>query len=166
MSQASLALALAGISFMLTVIWGAPLLRVLRHFKIGKSIRVEGPQRHITKMGTPTMGGVMIVLPVLLITILLNAASLIGFKRTGRSVLLPMGVLVLFAILGAVDDWQGLRGHRGEGMRARTKFFFQVLIALVAAIGLYYFLDVPHMYLPGVKGEIGLGIWYIPIAVF
>ena len=109
MSQSSLALALAGISFMITVIWGTPLLRVLRHFKIGKAIRVEGPQRHITKTGTPTMGGVMIILPVLLITVLMNATPLMGFKRTGRSVLLPLGVLVLFALLGAVDDWEGLR---------------------------------------------------------
>ncbi len=83
MSQSSLALALAGISFMLTVIWGTPLLRVLRHLKIGKAIRVEGPQRHITKTGTPTMGGLMIILPVLLITVLMNATPLLGFKRTG-----------------------------------------------------------------------------------
>jgi phospho-N-acetylmuramoyl-pentapeptide-transferase len=163
MSQASLALALAGISFMLTVIWGTPLLRVLRHLKIGKSIRVEGPQGHITKTGTPTMGGLMIVLPVLLITVMMNATPLLGFKRTGRSVLLPLGVLVLFALLGAVDDWKGLHG---EGLRARTKFFFQTLIALVAAIGLYYYLEVPQFYLPGLKGEIELGVWYIPIAVF
>jgi phospho-N-acetylmuramoyl-pentapeptide-transferase len=107
-----------------------------------------------------------LALAVLLITVMMNATPLLGFKRTGRSVLLPLGVLVLFAILGAIDDWQGLRGHGGEGMRARTKFFFQTLIALVAAIGLYNYLDVPHMYWPGVKGEIGLGIWYIPIAVF
>jgi len=164
MSQSSLALALAGISFMLTVIWGTPLLRVLRHLKIGKAIRVEGPQRHITKTGTPTMGGLMIVLPVLLITVLMNATPLLGFKRTGRSVLLPLGVLVLFALLGAVDDWKGLHG---EGLRARTKFFFQTLIALVAAIGLYYYLEVPQFYWLGVKGELELfGVWYIPIAVF
>jgi phospho-N-acetylmuramoyl-pentapeptide-transferase len=167
MSQSSLALALAGISFMITIIWGTPLLRVLRHLNIGKAIRVEGPQRHITKTGTPTMGGLMIVLPVLLITVLMNATPLLGFKRTGRSVLLPLGVLVLFALLGAIDDWQGLRGKQhGEGLRARTKFLFQCLIALVAAIGLYNYLDVPHMYWPTVKGEIGLGVWYIPIAVF
>ena len=164
MSQSSLALALAGISFMITVIWGTPLLRVLRHLKIGKAIRVEGPQRHITKTGTPTMGGLMIVLPVLLITVLMNATPLLGFKRTGRSVLLPLGVLVLFALLGAVDDWKGLHG---EGLRARTKFFFQTLIALVAAIGLYYYLEVPQFYWLGVKGELELfGVWYIPIAVF
>jgi phospho-N-acetylmuramoyl-pentapeptide-transferase len=163
MSQSSLALALAGLSFMLTVIWGTPLLRVLRHLKIGKAIRVEGPQRHITKTGTPTMGGLMIILPVLLITILMNATRLIGFQRTGRSVLLPLGVLVLFALLGAIDDWKGLHG---EGMRARTKFFFQTLIALVAAYGLYQVLEVPELYWPGVTGEIELGAWYIPIAVF
>jgi phospho-N-acetylmuramoyl-pentapeptide-transferase len=166
MSPSSLALALAGISFMITIIWGPPLLRVLRHLKIGKAIRVEGPQRHITKTGTPTMGGLMIVLPVLMITILLNATPLLGFRRTGRSILLPLGVLVLFALLGAIDDWQGLRGRKGEGMRARTKFFFQILIALVAAIGLYYYLEVPQMYLPGRRGEIEIGLVYIPIAVF
>ena len=66
MSQSSLALALAGISFMITIIWGPPLLRILRHLKVGKAIRVEGPQRHISKTGTPTMGGLMIVLPVLI----------------------------------------------------------------------------------------------------
>jgi len=168
MSQSSLALALAGLSFMITVIWGTPLLRILRRLKVGKAIRVDGPQRHVTKSGTPTMGGLMIIMPVLLVTVMLNATPLIGFKRIGRSVLLPLGVLVLFAILGAIDDWQGLRGARvrGEGLRARTKFFFQVLIAFLAAIGRYYFLDVPHLYLPGVANEIELGIWYIPLAVF
>lgn len=168
MIQAPLALALAGFSFMLTVIWGTPLLRVLRHFKVGKQIRVEGPQRHYSKLGTPTMGGVMIVVPVVLITVLLNASSLIGFSVLGRSVLLPMGVLVFYALLGAVDDWEGLRGRRerGEGMRGRTKFFLQVLFALITAVGLKYFLDVPEMFLPGSKGEIELGIFFIPVAMF
>ena len=168
MSQSSLALALAGLSFMITVIWGTPLLRVLRRLKVGKAIRMDGPKRHVTKTGTPTMGGLMIIMPVLLITVLLNATSLLGFKRIGRSVLLPLGVLVLFAILGAIDDWQGLRGTRarGEGLRARTKFFFQVFIAFLAAIGLYRYLDVPHVYIPGVANEIEIGIWYIPLAMF
>lgn len=168
MSQASLALALAGFSFMLTVIWGTPLLRVLRNFKIGKTIRLEGPQTHLTKMGTPTMGGVLVILPVLLITTLLNASTLIGFSVLGRSVLLPLGVMVAYGFLGALDDWEGLRGRRqqGEGMRARTKFIAQLVFAFIAAIGLYRFLDVYQMFLPGVKGEIELGVIYIPIAMF
>ena len=69
----TLALSLAALSFVLTVIWGDPLLQILRHFKVGKVIRLEGPQRHFSKLGTPTMGGVMIVLPVTFIILLLNA---------------------------------------------------------------------------------------------
>lgn len=167
MLESPMALALAGFSFMLTVIWGQPLLRVLRHFRIGKTIRVEGPERHFTKFGTPTMGGVMIVLPVVLITLLLNAASIMNVRVLGRSVILPMGVMVIYAALGAIDDWEGIRGRRkGQGMRARTKFFFQVLFALGAAIGLRYFLEVPDLYLPAVKGIVELGPFYIPIATF
>ncbi len=64
MRESSYALALAGFAFMLTVIWGEPLLRVLRHLKIGESIRVDGPQRHMSKLGTPTLGGVLFILPV------------------------------------------------------------------------------------------------------
>jgi phospho-N-acetylmuramoyl-pentapeptide-transferase len=77
-----------------------------------------------------------------------------------------MGVLVMYALLGAVDDWEGLRGERrGLGMSARVKFAFQLVFALVVVIGLYRFLDVPQMYAPGIKGEIKLGLWYIPIAI-
>jgi phospho-N-acetylmuramoyl-pentapeptide-transferase len=166
-SEASMALALAGLSFMLTVIWGTPLLRILQHFKIGKTIRVEGPERHFSKMGTPTMGGIMIVLPVVLLTSLLNASSLLGFTVLGRSVLLPMTVLLAYAVLGAVDDWEGIRGPRkGLGMRGRTKFLIQVALALVTAIGLRYVLEAPSLFLPAVKGEVDLGILYVPVAVF
>ncbi len=167
MRETSLALALSGLSFMLAVIWGPPLLRVLRHFRIGKLIRVEGPDRHFTKMGTPTMGGVLIILPVALVTILLNAASLIGVTVLGRSVLLPLLVMLSYALLGAIDDWEGIRGpRRGLGMRARTKFLLQVGLALVVAFALKYLLQVPELFWPGVQEPLSLGNLYIPIAVF
>lgn len=167
MRETSLALALSGLSFMLAIIWGSPLLRVLRHFRIGKIIRVEEPDRHFTKMGTPTMGGVMVLLPVMLLTILLNAASLIGVTVLGRSVLLPLLVLFCYALLGALDDWEGIRGpRRGLGMRARTKFIFQLILALGIAFGLKYVLEVPEMFWPGFEEPISLGMFYIPIAAF
>ncbi len=167
MTDSALSLSLAGLSFILTVIWGPPLIRILRYFKVGKQIRVEGPERHFSKLGTPTMGGVMIILPVLMVTLLLNAASLIGIKYSGRSILLPLGVLVLFALLGAVDDWEGLRGRRkGQGMRARTKLLLQVIIALVAGFGLWYVLDAPGGYFPGIQGELEPGWWYVFLAAF
>jgi hypothetical protein len=164
--ETPLALALSTLGFMMAVIWGGPLIRALRHFKIGKLIRVEEPGKHITKMGTPTMGGVMFILPVTLITVMLNSVSLIGVDVLGRSVLLPLLVMMSFAALGAMDDWEGIRGpRRGLGMRARTKFLFQVILATITAIGLRYVLDVPQLYWPTFKEPIDLGILYIPVAV-
>ncbi|MFZ6027104.1 MAG: phospho-N-acetylmuramoyl-pentapeptide-transferase [Chloroflexota bacterium] len=167
MIQSSLALALVVFSFMMTVIWGEPLLRTLRHFKIGKIIRIEGPERHFTKMGTPTMGGILFILPVVLITLLLNGASIVGLDVIGRSIFLPLGTLLLHAILGAIDDWEGIRGKRkGSGMRARVKFFYQWILAFVIAFGLYFVLKAPQMFIPGVPEAITLGWWYIPLAAF
>ena len=167
MTQTTLVLGLAMFSFLMTVIWGPPLLRMLRHFKVGKIIRVDEPSHHSVKMGTPTMGGVLFILPVLLLTGLLNAAVLIGLEVTGRSVLVPLIVLVGYALLGAWDDWEGIRGkRRGEGLRARTKFLAQVALAVGTAFVLKYLLDVPEMRLPGIQGDIELGLWYIPIAAF
>src|SRR5512146_2660816 len=107
MIETPMAIALSGLSFMMTIIWGGPLLRVLRYFRIGKLIRVEGPKSHFAKMGTPTMGGVMIILPVAMITIMLNAASLVGLNVLGRSVIVPLSVMAAYALLGAIDDWEG-----------------------------------------------------------
>ncbi|HMZ06106.1 MAG TPA: phospho-N-acetylmuramoyl-pentapeptide-transferase [Anaerolineales bacterium] len=169
MRQIALSLSLAGLSFIMTAIWGGPLLRILRHFKIGKIIRVEEPGSHGVKMGTPTMGGVMVILPVLFLTVLLNGATLIGVTNSGvgRSVLLPLAVMVSFGILGAIDDWEGIHGRRkGDGMRARTKFMVQVVLALVIAYALKYVIDVPDLYLPGFFFEIEVGWIYVPIAAF
>ena len=167
MNNSALALGLAGLAFMMTVIWGGPLLRILRHFKVGKIIRVDEPGAHLVKMGTPTMGGVMIILPVALITVLLNAVSLIGMKVLGASVLVPLAAMVGYAILGALDDWEGIRWKRkGEGMRIRTKLIAQIVLALGLAVVLRYFLGVPDLYIPGINIEIELGWLYIPIAGF
>ena len=169
MRQIAFSLSLAGLAFIMTAIWGGPLLRILRYFKIGKIIRVEEPDAHRIKMGTPTMGGVMFILPVLLLSGLLNAVALIDVTASGigRSVILPMVVMVGFAILGAVDDWEGIHGKRkGDGMRARTKFMFQVILALATAYVLKYVIDAPDMYLPGFFFEIEIGWLYVPIAAF
>jgi phospho-N-acetylmuramoyl-pentapeptide-transferase len=167
LNHTALVLGLAMLSFVMTVIWGTPLLRVLRHFRVGKIIRVEEPDQHRVKMGTPTMGGVLFILPVLLLTGLLNAAALIGLNVTGRSVLVPLIVFVSYAMLGALDDWEGIRGkRRGDGMRIRTKFLAQVVLALGTAFVLKYGLMVPEMILPGVQLDLELGWWYIPIAAF
>jgi len=167
MNDTAIALSLAGLVFMMTIIWGGPLLRVLRHFRIGKQIRVDEPGKHIVKMGTPTMGGVMIIIPIVLMTVLLNAANLGGTPILGQSALVPLIAMLCFAVLGALDDLEGIHGKRkGEGMRIRTKFAIQILLGIAIALVLKYLLEVPELYLPGVNFEIKLGWFYIPVAAF
>ena len=170
MRDTTLAISLAGLAFMMTVIWGGPLLRVLRYFKIGKLIRVDEPGHHNVKMGTPTMGGVMFILPVVLLTVLLNAVALLGLNVVGRSVLVPLIVMVGYGTLGAIDDWQGIRGkRRGEGMTARVKFIAQVVLAIGTAWVLKYLLDVPEIFVPGINIPGGWDIndyLYIALAAF
>ena len=75
MRDSSLAIAISSISFMLTVIWGSPFVRMLRKLNIGKIIRIDVPAPHMAKMNTPTMGGFMFLIPVTLLTVILNAVS-------------------------------------------------------------------------------------------
>jgi phospho-N-acetylmuramoyl-pentapeptide-transferase len=168
MKETALALSLGGFTFMITVIWGGPLIRVLRMLNLGEQIRIDVPRRHFTKLGTPTMGGWLVVIPVLLVTGSLNIVSILGpLSVLGRSIILPIFVLLANALLGTWDDWKGIRGRvLGEGLRARAKFLWQVLIALVAALVLKYGLDAPNLFLPNFPEEISLGIWYVPIALF
>jgi phospho-N-acetylmuramoyl-pentapeptide-transferase len=167
MKETSLSLTLTGLAFMMTVIWGGPLIRVLHHFRIGKLIRFEGPNSHITKMGTPTMGGWMVIVPVVLVTLLMNASILFGFKIFSTIVFVPLIVLVGYGLLGAIDDWEGIRGERkGKGMRARTKLLIQIIFAIPVAFLLKDVIHTPQVFWPGVYLAFDLGYWYIPIAVF
>ncbi len=144
MSGLPFALTVGGITFILCVIWGGPFVEILRRLKIGKLIRVELVESQQKKMGTPTMGGNMIILPVFLVTLALNLVSVIRPTTiVGRSILLPLFVLMGFALLGAIDDWEGIRRSRGgpvgQGLSARAKFAAQFVLAGIAAaaISLY-----------------------------
>ena len=164
-------LTLGAISFFLAVVWGAPLIRFLKSYSLGKQIRIDGPSQHQVKMGTPTMGGVMVIAPVLVITLSLNLAALLGNTLIGRSILLPMGTLLTFGILGAVDDMQGIRGERkGEGMTGRQKFLVQCVLAFIISLALYlpspFGQDLHSLAIPTILEKIDIGLIYIPIAIF
>ena len=158
---------LGGLSFLLAVVWGSPLIRLLKHYGIGKKIRIEGPATHQVKAGTPTMGGLMIVVPVIVITAALNIANLLGATVIGKSILVPMTAMAAFAALGAIDDIMGVRGKRGEGMLARVKFPAQVTVALVIALILYFGpSQLRSVVVPTVAQKINIGLLWVPIAVF
>jgi phospho-N-acetylmuramoyl-pentapeptide-transferase len=167
MENNPIAIAISGLSFMMTVIWGDPLIRILKTWRIGKIIREDGPDQHIKKMGTPTMGGFMILIPVTLLTVLFNAVSILGYDLLGRSVLLPLLTMWAYGLLGMIDDWEGIRGPRkGLGMRANVKFTIQVVFAIAIAFALRDILDVPQLIWFTAQQPLNLGALYIPIAVF
>jgi len=166
MNNTSMTLALSAFSFLLTLIWGQPLLRVLRMLKIGEHIRVDGPKSHLSKLGTPTMGGVLIMFPLALLTILFNAVKVFGVSIFGNSTLVPLIVFGAFALIGSVDDWFSLKEIReGDGLSALPKLILQLVISIATVLVLRMVLDVPELYVPGIDFEIKLGFWYFPIAV-
>jgi phospho-N-acetylmuramoyl-pentapeptide-transferase len=160
-------LTLGAISFFLAVVWGSPLIRLLKLYSLGKQIRIDEPAVHQIKTGTPTLGGIMIIGPVLIITIFLNLAALMGNTLIGRSILVPMATLLTFGILGALDDLAGIRGKtKGEGLRARYKFLWQSIIALAIATALHFVLDLRSIAIPLIPDKIDIGLLYIPVAAF
>ncbi|MBI1880810.1 MAG: phospho-N-acetylmuramoyl-pentapeptide-transferase [Chloroflexi bacterium] len=158
-------LALGTISFLLAVIWGRPLINLLKQLGIGKRIRIEQPSTHQVKTGTPTMGGLMMLIPVLVITSVLNVANVLGFNLIGRSILVPMGVMITFGALGAVDDLMGVKVVP-VGLLGRYKLLWQLIFALITALFLHYVLDLHSIAIPGIAQKIDIGWLYIPVAMF
>lgn len=161
-------LTLGTVTFFLAVIWGRPLLWLLRRLKLGKRIRIEEPGSRQVKMGTPTMGGILVVAPVLVITGLLNVANLGGFNTIGQSTLLLFFCLGSHALLGAIDDWQGIKGvrGRGEGMSARMKSSFQFIFATLITLVLYFGPpELDFVGVPGVREYVTVGPLFIPLSI-
>lgn len=157
----AVSLALASLAFIVTVLIGRPIVTLLRVKKAGKQIRKEGPASHIVKMGVPTMGGIMVSTTVVILTVVFNLAGRL-------SMLLPIGILVAFAILGALDDRQSFVGAKRHGMTARRKLFWQTWISAIAGLLLFlpdpYGLGLHHVYIP-FMGSYSLGLLYLPVAI-
>ncbi len=168
------ALTLGAVSFFIAVLWGRPLINFLRRNGIGKQIRIDQPGSHQVKTGTPTMGGILFVVPVLLVTGVLNVINLameavgLGMEAIGQSTLFLFFCLGSHALLGAVDDWQGIKGirGRGEGMSPRMKSIFQFIFATVIALVLYF--GPPqwdYVGVPGFPDFFRIGPLIIPVTI-
>lgn len=160
-------LALGTLAFLSAVIWGRPLINLLRAKAIGAQIRIELPQSYQIKVGTPTMGGLLFIVPVFLITVGLNIGNLLGFTLIGQSILVPLAALVGFGALGAIDDYMGVRGRREQfGMLGRHKLLFQTILGVIIALGLYFGLGKNSIAIPTIPQPIFIGLWFIPLATF
>jgi phospho-N-acetylmuramoyl-pentapeptide-transferase len=113
----------------LAFVFGPWLIQRLRELQIGQYIREEGPQGHQKKAGTPTMGGVLIVLSTLVPTLL-------WADLTNGFVLLAMFALLAFATIGFVDDYAKVSKQRNLGLTSKKKFSLQILVSFAVGIGL------------------------------
>lgn len=163
------------VALLFTPFWS----KFLAKFKLDKQLRSEETapvfaKLHKGKEGTPTMGGVIIWGSVIILVVILSTLARF-FPNTifgnlnfmSRETVLPLGILVLSGILGAVDDMLGIlrKGVNGGGLRMRIKIVLYVLIAVVGAGWFYDKLDRDFINIPFL-GDYTVGLWYIPIFIF
>jgi len=177
-------LVLAALSFFITWLLGKPVLAFLKAKKIGKRIRDEEPQSNQVKMGTPTMGGVMMLGSILIVTGIIFIFIPLSSGKT--SLWVPVFVTLACGILGGVDDLLSLVTNRvvpppalGEtrrerkkrerlsqrGLTARFKMAWLLLVSLAVMIVLFYFGGQQKVYIPFVTAGVIVGVLYIPIGI-
>ena len=146
-------------ALLISFLVGPLMIRRLSHYQMGQQVRDDGPSSHLSKAGTPTMGGALIILTVAL-------ATLLWADLTNKFVWLIVVVTVLFGLVGWVDDWLKIRRGNCKGLSARQKYFWQSVIALTAAVILYVTASgaaETQLLIPFFKNfYVDLGWFYIP----
>jgi len=115
----------------ISFIVGPAMIRQLTMYKIGQAVRDDGPQTHLSKAGTPTMGGALILVSI-------GATTLLWADLTNRLVWVVLGVTLGFGVVGWIDDYRKVVHRNPKGLPARWKYFWQSVVGLAAAIYLGY----------------------------
>lgn len=132
---------------------------ILRKKQAGQNIREEGPQSHLSKAGTPSMGGIAIIIAVVI-------GTLVGRFFTMDTVIILL-FFVLFGTIGFLDDYLKIIKNNNLGLRAYQKFGLQTVVAV--ALAFYMAFSPMHgtvVFLPFVNYEVDFGVWYIPFIAF
>ncbi|WP_286947640.1 phospho-N-acetylmuramoyl-pentapeptide-transferase [Acetobacterium sp. UBA5834] len=148
------------ISFLVVYFVTPRFIPMLKRLKFGQAIREEGPQSHLEKSGTPTMGGLVIQLGVLVAFIVLSA--LIGSWD-----FFPILVMLYFGCVGFIDDYIKVAKKHNLGLRAWQKMALQCIGALVIALYAYYSPAIgSELVIPLLNRTVDFGIWYVPFTFF
>ncbi|EXJ11719.1 MULTISPECIES: phospho-N-acetylmuramoyl-pentapeptide-transferase [Nitrincola] len=147
----------------ISLVVGPHLIRVLKNKQIGQAVRNDGPQSHLSKSGTPTMGGGLILLAIAISTLLWSDLS-------NRYVWITLFVLVVFGAVGWVDDWRKVIEKNPRGLPARWKYFWQSIGGFGAAVLLYMTAQSPvetQLIVPFFKSiVIDMGLFFIVFTYF
>ncbi len=149
----------AGIAFAVTVTLGSKFINFLQTRKFGQFVREEGPQTHLIKQGTPTMGGVVMLTGL--------AAALLVVARPNVATLTTLLLVSAVAGIGLYDDWQKISNRRNEGLSVRYKALLLSLTVVVADVmALYYVGVTQNVIIPGFGKNLVLGPGVIGVALF
>jgi UDP-N-acetylmuramyl pentapeptide phosphotransferase/UDP-N-acetylglucosamine-1-phosphate transferase len=151
---ASVTLVLVVAAFLVTMAWAPRLIDALHALKFGKQIRLEGPQSHLVKAGTPTMGGFLFIATPVVLGLLLAPDRL--------AVGPDLAALGLFGAAGALDDYANMKNKEGLGFRVRYKLVWHGAMALAIAAWLSTSPELHVQRLPG-GASVDLGLLFIPI---
>jgi phospho-N-acetylmuramoyl-pentapeptide-transferase len=148
-------------ALLIAFLLGPWLIEKLRVLKFGQSVRTDGPESHLAKAGTPTMGGLLIIIAV-------AVAVLLWGDLHNLYMWMALGALILFGLIGFLDDWLKIKKRNSDGIPAWVKFWSQVLVASAAALVLYFSgnPETTRLYVPFFKFPVlDLGVAWLPIAV-
>lgn len=124
-------------ALLISLLVGPFMIRRLAHYQIGQSVRDDGPQSHLSKAGTPTMGGALILVAVAVATLLWSDLS-------NRYVWITLSVTLLFGAIGWVDDYRKVVERNPRGLPGRWKYFWQSVIGFAAAVVLFQTATLPQ----------------------
>ena len=118
-------------ALVLSLMIGPVMIRKLSSYKIGQQVRNDGPQSHLSKAGTPTMGGALILVSIAISTLLWSDLS-------SEKVWVVLGVTLSFGLIGGIDDYKKLVYGNSKGLSAKAKYFWQTVFGLMAAFYIFH----------------------------
>ena len=148
-------------ALIITLVLGPWVIRKLSLLKMGEVIRNDGPQSHLKKEGTPTMGGILVLGAVVI-------STLLWANLTNQYIWMALLVTFSFGLIGLIDDLEKLKARNGSGLSMFSKLFWQLLVALAVSFYLYFVLNLDtHLNVPFFKNiSPEMGWFFIIFAIF
>ena len=156
------------LSFTASTIISLIVIPILRKLKVGQSEREDGPQSHLKKKGTPTMGGLILIITTLLLSAFLYIDYAVDEPEIATRLLPMVFVTIGFGLIGFIDDFKKVVLHNTDGLSPKLKMLGLLIIAVAYVVMLVFNFDNgTDIYIPFIKISVTLPLWlYIPFAVF
>ena len=162
-SSITVAISLLGVAFLLTVLMLPRLIKYLHVLKFGQAIREEGPQSHMHKKGTPTMGGISFIIAIvisLIVAMFLDSSNI-------QYYILFIYTTISFSIIGYIDDMLIVVKKKNDGLAPRKKLMLQIIFSVIFYILVtFIYKDVNYIHIPVIDYNLNISYFYIIFLVF